>query len=137
MHGQQGPARMQGSHRCFCSLLETRFMAPILIPRKSNVELGTVSCNGCLCNSSNHQPRLNCPSMAGGCSKAQCSSAVLGIQLRQLRFVCSSNAPLRSFSLLGKTSYLPLAEDSWLSEIRIGPLNKAENHNGVRVQGIK
>ena len=49
-----------------------------------------------------------------------------------------SAAPmLRSFSLLGKTSYLPLAEDSWLSEIRIGPLNKAENHNGVRVQGIK
>jgi hypothetical protein len=42
-----------------------------------------------------------------------------------------SAAPmLRSFSLLGKTSYLPLAEDSWLSEIRIGPLNKAENHNG-------
>ena len=51
--------------------------------------------------------------------------------------VCLQAPMLRSFSLLGKTSYLPLAEDSWLSEIRIGPLNKAENHNGVRVQGIK
>ena len=128
MHGQQGLGRMQGSHRFFCSLLETRFMAPILIPRKSNVELGTVSCNGCLCNSSNYQPWLNCQSMAAGCSKARFSRTVLGIQRRQLPFVGSSNAPIfliasnMIFSkavlthVVGKTSYLPLAEDSWLSD---------------------
>ena len=126
MHGQQGPSRMQGSHRCFCSLLETRFMAPILIPRKSNVELGTLQT---INRGSTVQAWLE--------AAARHNARVQSLESSYGSYGLSAAPMLRSFSLLGKTSYLPLAEDSWLSEIRIGPLNKAENHNGVRVQGIK